>query len=184
MRISEWVTNQNLSRACALIFSRGFSPVVRASSCFTSGLSQTSSAVSGINVDSSAARPAVAPDTSLRLHPGAQDFSDAPGLGDAAAGHVRFASVEHVADRAEAVVAQMSLENFEKFSRGRFVVWMNFQPGVDEWADEPGPNRALVISAVARAQVARVNRFVVGVIGGKRTQPERREQFFLDKIDN
>src|ERR1051325_1643444 len=167
MRISEWVTNQNLSRACALIFSRGFSPVVRASSCFTSGLSQTSSAVSGIHVDSSAARPAVA-----------------PGWGDAAAGHVRFASVEHFADRAEAVVAQMSLENFEKFSRGRFVVWMNFQPGVDEWADEPGPNRALVISAVARAQVARVNRFVVGVIGGKRTQPERREQFFLDKIDN
>ena len=82
------------------------------------------------------------------FHPGAQHFRYAPGLRDAAAGIMRFAGVEHFADGADAVVVEMLGETLEKFSRFGFIR-MNFQPSVDEWPDQPCPNGALMISAVA-----------------------------------
>ena len=63
------------------------------------------------------------------------------------------------------------------FARSAFVVRMNFQPGIDKRPDQPGPDRALMISAIARAQVAGVNRFVFRIVRRKRTQSDRREQF-------
>jgi len=39
-----------------------------------------------------------------RFQPGAQNFGNAPGLCDAAAGHVRLARVKHFADRTDAVI--------------------------------------------------------------------------------
>ena len=49
-------------------------------------------------------------------------------------------------------------------------------PRVDERADQPGPDRALVVGAVARAQIAVVRRLVVGMSGIERAQADRREQ--------
>ena len=44
---------------------------------------------------------------SRRFCPGAQDFRDTPGLGDAAAGVVRFARIEYFADGPDTSFAQM-----------------------------------------------------------------------------
>src|ERR1700731_4034446 len=72
----------------------------------------------------------------------------------------------------------------EKFVRAFSILRMKFEPGIDERSNQPGPNRALMISAVTRTQVAGVNRFVFGIVGRKRTQPHRRDQFLLHNIDN
>src|SRR4029453_2194248 len=50
------------------------------------------------------------------LDPTSQYFRNAPGLGDAAAGEMRFACVEHFTDGADAVVAEMLREGLQKFS--------------------------------------------------------------------
>ena len=62
---------------------------------------------------------------SCRLDPTAQNFRYAPCLSDAASGHVRLSGIENFADRADAVVAEVDREHFEKFSRTLFVVRMN-----------------------------------------------------------
>ena len=54
-----------------------------------------------------------------------------------------------------------ALEAVEQPPRAGAVVGMHLQPGVDERADQPGPDGALVIGGVARAQVAVVARLVV-----------------------
>lgn len=64
--------------------------------------------------------------TLSRLHPAAQHFRHAPGLGDAPAGVMGFAGIEHFADCSYAVVIHAGRKVFEKFSRARFVAWMNF----------------------------------------------------------
>ena len=45
----------------------------------------------------------------------------------------------------------MDRESFKKFAAGGTIVRMNFEPRVDEWPDQPGPDRALMIRAVAGA---------------------------------
>ena len=84
-----------------------------------------------------------------RFCPRSQDFRDTPGLSDAAPCHMRLARIKNFADRSNAVVAQMDRESFKKFARSRAIVRMHFEPRVNKWANEPGPNRALVICAVA-----------------------------------
>src|ERR1700704_6791077 len=106
-----------------------------------------------------------------RLYPRTQHLGHAPCLRDATAGLVRLTRIEDLTDGAEAVVSEMNGKYFEKFSCALFVVRMNFQPGIDKRADEPGPNRALMISTVARAQVAGVNRFVFRIVRRKGTEP-------------
>src|SRR6266571_9514253 len=88
------------------------------------------------------------------LYPAPQHFSDAPRLRDATAGQVRFVRIKNFADCAKSIIAQVDRESFEKFTGASLVVRVNFQPGVDERSDQPCPDRALVISAVARAEVA------------------------------
>src|SRR5437868_3773107 len=78
----------------------------------------------------------------------------------------------------------MDRESFKKLTRRRAIVRMNFQPRVDEWPDQPGPNRALVICAVARTQIARINWFVIGTVWRKCPQADRRNQFLFDNFDN
>src|SRR2546423_1794931 len=95
---------------------------------------------------------------------------------------MRFARVEHFADRAEAVVVHALRESREELSRRRVFPRMHFQPGVDEWADQPRPDCALMISAIAGAQVAGVNWFVIGMVRRKRTKPNWGDEFFLGDI--
>src|SRR5207302_9092895 len=119
-----------------------------------------------------------------RFQPGAQYFRYAPRLCDATAGHVWFTRVKDLADRTDAVVAQMDWESLKKFARRRPIVRMNFEPSVDEWPDQPGPNRSLMIGAIARTQIARINWFVIGTVWRKCPQADRRNQFLLDNFHN
>ena len=61
-----------------------------------------------------------------RFDPGAEDFGDAPGLGDAAARFERRFGVKDFVDGADAAFVQVSSETLQKFSRTGFVLRMDF----------------------------------------------------------
>src|ERR1700761_6755612 len=90
----------------------------------------------------------------------AQDFRHAPGLRATAAGREGRFRIEDFADRADARLPQMRPEAFEEAARSFEIVRVHFYPRIDERANEPSPDSALVISSIARAQVA----IVVGLV--------------------
>src|SRR5205807_6564404 len=100
----------------------------------------------------------------FRFYPATQYFRHAPGLGDAAAGVVRFTGIKYLTDRADAVVAEMMCKHLQEVAGSALVAGMNSQPRINERADQPGPNRSLMVSTVARPQIAAVNRLVLGII--------------------
>src|ERR1044072_7901973 len=53
---------------------------------------------------------------------------------------------------------------------------MDSEPGVNERADEPGPDGALMIGRVARLQVAVVGRLELRVVGRERAQADGRQK--------
>ncbi len=97
---------------------------------------------------------------------------------------MRFARVEDFADRANAIVAQMDRESCKKFTRGGAVVRMNFQPRVDKRTDQPRPNRALMICAIAGPQVSGIDLLLIGTLRRKRAQAYRREHFFFHNFQH
>src|SRR6185369_5801406 len=117
------------------------------------------------------------------LNPASQYFSHAPGLCDATAGKMWVASVKHFANATNSVVVEMLGKGFEKFPSAGLVLGMHFQPRINEGPDQPGPHCSLMVSAVTRTEVAGINRFVIGMIRGKGTQPNRSNQFFLYDLD-
>src|ERR1051325_6507899 len=98
------------------------------------------------------------------FQPAPEHLRPAPGLRDAAARRVRLPRVEHFADRANAVVVHAFWGTFEELPRRGVFSRMHFQPCVDERSDEPRPDRALVIRAVSRTEIAGVNRFVIRML--------------------
>src|SRR4051812_35065142 len=60
---------------------------------------------------------------------------------------------------------------------------MDLPPGVNEWADQPGPDGALMIGAVTRTQVAAVDRAIIGMIRRERTQADPRDELTLDDTE-
>src|SRR5205085_892212 len=158
------VPNQTLSFVWAVIF--GLPPVCARASR-TSGFCFTWVSVSAITLDSELAREwtriaanlreafiRVYPrdsrvlQNSCRFQPAPQNFGDAPSLGDAAAGRVRFARVEDFTDRPDPVFVHAFGKPLEKFSGPGFLGRMHFQPGVDERPDQPGPDRSLMIAPI------------------------------------
>src|SRR5437868_3609867 len=59
-------------------------------------------------------------------------------------------------------------------------VAMHSHPRFDAWPNEPGPDRALMIRAVALQHTAFVMRHVIRFTGRERTQADRCEQLFFD----
>src|SRR3989442_10383366 len=109
-------------------------------------------------------RDAEVPPTLRCLHPAAQHFRHAPCLRDAATGDMRFARIEHFTDRTQTGIAKMDRKSFKKLTCALFVIWMYLQPGRDKRTDEPRPDRALMISAITGAEIARINRFVFRIV--------------------
>src|SRR5262245_48915054 len=89
-----------------------------------------------------------------REEPGAENFRDGPRLRDAAARGVRFLRVEDLAQRADAVIAQLRAEAGEHLPRAGAIARIDAQPRVDERTHDPGPHRALVVRGIAGTQVA------------------------------
>src|SRR5713226_7358363 len=78
----------------------------------------------------------------------------------------------------------MFRKTLEKFSRGRAIVRMHLQPRVDKRTDQPGPDRALMIRAIARPQITAVNWFVIGIVGRERTESNWSHQSLLRNLDD
>jgi len=64
------------------------------------------------------------------------------------------------------------------------VVWIDLEPGINKGAYEPGPDSALVIGCVARAQVAIVACLVLGMVRCQRPQAYRRKQTLLYDLEH
>src|ERR1043165_4195804 len=110
----------------------------------------------------------------LRGHdPAPQNFRDAPSLRYAAARREGLDGVEDFADRADARFVEVWDEAFEKLARTRTVFGVDFEPSVYKRAYEPGPDSALMISGIARLEVAVVCRLEVRVVGRERTKADR-----------
>src|SRR5262249_31377799 len=81
-----------------------------------------------------------------------------------AAGCVGRVGVEDLANRADARVVQVIDKALQQRPRRRRIVRVQLQPGVDVGANEPCPDRSLMIRGVASPQVAVVLRLVVGMV--------------------
>src|SRR5215472_4312411 len=115
----------------------------------------------------------------------AEEFGDAPGLGDAAAGCVRSVAVGDLADLAEAGLLEMLLEVVEPcggLGAGCGAAGVHFDIGGDERAEEPGPDGALMVGAVAAGDIAFVAAAVVRVLGRKSAKTHRGAQFAVDDL--
>src|SRR5262252_9766319 len=110
------------------------------------------------------------------FHVAPQNLRDAPGLSHAAARRVMALGVEDLADRTDTGLAEALLETVKKSARAPVLAGIHSEPGVDERPDQPCPDRPLVISRVARAQIAVVRRPVIGMAWRERAQTERRQQ--------
>src|SRR5215204_1461568 len=116
--------------------------------------------------------------------PATQNLRHAPGLRDTAARVEGRDGVEDFADRADARFVQMREEAFEEAARARAVFRVDFEPRVHERADEPAPDRPLMIGRVARLQVAVVGRLKVWMVGRERAQPRRRQKLLPHHLDD
>ena len=65
----------------------------------------------------------------------------------------------------------------EAFARAFQILRMHFEPRIDVGADQPGPNRSLVIGSVAGTKIAIVCRFVIFVIFGQSAKTDRSKEF-------
>src|SRR6188768_2236987 len=94
------------------------------------------------------------------LQPGPQNLSNTPCLSHAAARTMRRLRIKNLADAAHTRVAQMIGKGFEK-GAGFCTIGIQRQPGVNEMPDEPGPHSSLMVSSIARQQIAAVVRLIV-----------------------
>jgi len=159
----------------ALTFSRAFSLAARASS-FEFPFFGNLLCTLGINLIGSSRQDER--HSALRgLDPTPQHFGDAPRLCDATARSVRFVGVKNFADCARPASPKCSgssRRNFRAFT-------LSFDEPLarrHERSDQPCPT-VPGDSAIARAEVARIDCLVFGIIGRKRAQPHRGDQSVL-----
>src|SRR5581483_7678825 len=111
-----------------------------------------------------------------------QHLGHAPRLRDAAARRIRRFRIEDLADRSDARIVEVLDESRQHLLRPVDVVRIHLQPRVDEWTDQPGPHRALVIRRVATPEIAEVLRFEFGIAWCQRPESYRRQQPLADHI--
>src|SRR3984893_5001330 len=108
------------------------------------------------------------------LDGGAQDLGDAPGLGDAAQRGMRRLGAEDLGDRADAGLAEVGDEARQQLARlGAPLLAAYAHHGGEIGPEQPGPDRALVIGAVALRGGARGDGAVGGIVGRERPQADR-----------
>src|SRR6202044_1150728 len=84
--------------------------------------------------------------------------------------------IEDFTDGADTGLSEMRHESVQELARVLEIAGMKFEPGINVWSDQPGPDRALMIGGIAGAKIAIVLGFVVFVIGRERSQSNRRQQ--------
>src|SRR5690349_5820638 len=73
----------------------------------------------------------------------------------------------------------MDRKSFKKSARSGTIVRIDFEPGINKGTNQPRPHRALMVCAIAGAQIASVNRFVIRTIRRKRAQADWCDQFLF-----
>src|SRR5205807_4960628 len=107
----------------------------------------------------------------------AENLPDTPGLGDAAAGGVGRVAVEDLGDAAGARFGEVGLERGQDappFGDAGFAAHADERGEVR--SEEPRPDRALVIGAVALARATEVRADETRVVRRQRAQSDGREQ--------
>src|SRR5271154_3076373 len=87
--------------------------------------------------------------------------------------------VENFANGAHGVFPEMRFERSQETVCLFEIIGMQFEPSIDERTDEPGPNRALVVSGVAVAEIAVVFGLEVAFARTEGPKTKRCEQFGL-----
>src|SRR5438034_10889518 len=100
----------------------------------------------------------------------AQDFADAPGLGDAAHRAKGRLTFENLADRADSRVGQVSRKRFEHAANCRTIA-LGAAVGSEVGSKEPRPGQSLVIRGIAGPPTAAVARLIPLVSGPQRATP-------------
>src|SRR5215472_7356765 len=111
----------------------------------------------------------------LEQTPSVQSARDRPGLRRGAAGMVRRVSVENLAESTHRLVLQC-VAHRRKHSLRRLCVAGNSIDGEAERSEKPGPDRPLVITAIAFEDAAAVACMVLRAAGRQRAQPISREK--------
>src|SRR6185503_13147805 len=84
----------------------------------------------------------------------AQHFRHAPGLRNTSSRSIRSFGVEDLADRPDAGFRQVLLEAVQELACALAVLRIGLQPGVHERANQPRPDRPLVIGRIERPEIA------------------------------
>src|SRR6185369_12269461 len=116
----------------------------------------------------------------------ADGFTDRPGLEGAATRRVRRLRVEELGGRVETRLVQVREERRQESCAGLRLrlarAAADADPGVDERAQEPRPDGALMIRGVALADAALVVRRVVGRARREGAEADRRLEACLDGV--
>src|SRR6516165_5780836 len=111
----------------------------------------------------------------LQHTPGVQRTADGPGLRGRAAGMMRRISVEDLSNGAHRLVLQRVPYRLQQSLRCRSVA-ADATGSEAEGSQQPGPDRPLMIAAIALPNAAAVARPVSGVAGRQRAQSIRGEK--------
>src|SRR3954469_4572563 len=122
----------------------------------------------------------------LKIEP--ERFAHGPGLEGAAPRNVRGLRVGDLADVSHSGLIQMPKERLEKLPPrlppDLRSVALHSDPRFHKWSHQPGPNRALIIAAVARRHASLITRHVAAVIRRQGAKPERGPEFGLHSFDD
>src|SRR5262245_54072310 len=102
--------------------------------------------------------------------PGPQGLGDAPRLGDTPSRRVGWIAVEDLGDRAEPVLPEVVSHWSEQVASTDRIV-EDAPPRERQRAQQPAPDHALMVGAVALALAALVSPTVGGMIGRQAPEP-------------
>ena len=107
--------------------------------------------------------------------PRAQQLGDRPALRNAAARGERSVSIKNFAYRAEPVSMNVPAEWFENAQSGG-AVSINTKMSQREWAEQPSPDGALMVDAIAGMRITTVVSAVTIFAGSEAAQAVRSEE--------
>src|SRR5205085_5667621 len=111
----------------------------------------------------------------LQQTPSLKRAGNGPSLGGGASRTMRRISIENFAERAHSLVFQRVGDALQQGLRARGVA-ADAVRGEAEGGEEPGPNGALVIAAVALEDAAAVTRMILRAFRRERAQSESGEE--------
>ncbi len=114
-----------------------------------------------------------------------QNFSDAPGLGDAASGAVGGIAIEDLRDLTQPRIGKVTLHGQKPrgcLFAGGSAGSIHFHVSLNERSQKPGPDSPLMIGAVPFPLATGIAPAILRISRRQGAQSERREQVFANFI--